>query len=330
MIRHLKKVAPQPIKSAARWLAGTLPRQPRPAILMYHRLGDETFDPWGLVVEEKRFEAQVEWLARQRSVLPLSEFARAYHERRLPDDAVAITFDDAYASTFTAAVPVLEKFGVAATVFVPADLVERGGEFWWDELARLILTFDGDLLRLNGTELRVPPRDSGDALWRPSAAPSTRRQKLFHSIWSELRNSPPEFRDTAMAELRSQIASNPDGSIRPITAEDLRAVRSRNLEFGSHALTHSSLPELSASEKRREICDSVVHCAALTSAQPLTFAYPYGEYDAEAMSLVKEAGYLCAVTSRHGFVSAKSDRFSFPRLRVGNWRPSVLRAALNT
>jgi peptidoglycan/xylan/chitin deacetylase (PgdA/CDA1 family) len=297
---------------------------------MYHRLGHETFDPWGLVVEEKRFEGHIEWLARHRSVLRLSEFALAHRERRLPGDAVAITFDDAYGSTITAAVPILEKFGVAATVFVPASLVERGGEFWWDELARLVFSFEGDLLRLNGTELRVPPGKALDARWRPSAAPSTPRQRLFHSIWSQLRDSQPTYRDAVMAELRSQILCERSGPIRPIGAGELRLLRSRNLEFGSHALTHSSLPALPASEKRREICDSVGHCAALTSAQPLTFAYPYGEYDAEAISLVKEAGYLCAVTSRHGFVSWDAEPFSLPRVRVGNWLPSALRAALNT
>src|SRR4051794_24260192 len=35
------------IRRAARWV----PRKAGPTILMYHRIGLETFDPWGLVVE---------------------------------------------------------------------------------------------------------------------------------------------------------------------------------------------------------------------------------------------------------------------------------------
>ena len=50
-------------KGAARRLAGILPRRPRPAILMYHRIAHETFDPWGLAVQEAVFAEQLEWLA---------------------------------------------------------------------------------------------------------------------------------------------------------------------------------------------------------------------------------------------------------------------------
>ena len=63
---------------------------------MHHRIGSETFDPWGLVVGIRRFEAQLEWLARNRTVLPLSEFVGAHREGRLVRDAVATTFDDGY------------------------------------------------------------------------------------------------------------------------------------------------------------------------------------------------------------------------------------------
>src|SRR5881275_1855421 len=82
------------IRRAARWV----PRKAGPAILMYHRIGIETFDPWGLVVDPDRFAGQLEWLALNRTMLPLTEFARLHLERQLPPDAASLTFDDGYAS----------------------------------------------------------------------------------------------------------------------------------------------------------------------------------------------------------------------------------------
>src|SRR5438874_2448633 len=108
------------LKTAVRRVARLVPRRPRPAILMYHRIGREAFDPWGLAVELVRFAEQVEWLAGNRTVLPLSEFARRQRERQLPADAIALTFDDGYASVLKA-VPLLEKHDLHATVFLPTE-----------------------------------------------------------------------------------------------------------------------------------------------------------------------------------------------------------------
>ena len=74
---------------AVRRLRRLLPSRPAPAILMYHRVGVESFDPWALAVSPARFEAQLEWLARRRSVLPLAEFAALHRQGRLPRDAAA-------------------------------------------------------------------------------------------------------------------------------------------------------------------------------------------------------------------------------------------------
>ena len=148
MIATMTALAPQPVRSALRRARAWLPLPPRPAILMYHRIARESFDPWGLAVEPARFAAQLEWLARRRSVLPLGEFARVHRAGRLKGNAVALTFDDGYASSLKAAVPLLERLGLSATVFLPAELIERGREFWWDELARIVLTFRGKKFRL--------------------------------------------------------------------------------------------------------------------------------------------------------------------------------------
>ena len=106
------------LKAGIRRARHLLPRRPRPAILMYHRIARESFDPWGLVVERNRFAAQIEWLARERAVLPLTEFARLHQKRKLAANAVSLTFDDGYASVLDAVAP-LEKHGWRPAVRAP-------------------------------------------------------------------------------------------------------------------------------------------------------------------------------------------------------------------
>lgn len=85
------------------------------AILTYHSI-----DPSGspISVAPDRFREHVRWLASGRvRVVPLPELAA-----RVPDgddaDAVALTFDDAFANLAAHALPLLHEAGLPATVFV--------------------------------------------------------------------------------------------------------------------------------------------------------------------------------------------------------------------
>jgi peptidoglycan/xylan/chitin deacetylase (PgdA/CDA1 family) len=312
------------MRRAARWL----PRKPCPAILMYHRIGRETFDPWGLVVEPELFAAQAEWLAGNRTVLPLTEFARLHQERTLPSDAIALTFDDGYASVLNA-IPPLQRHRLDATVFLPAELIERRREFWWDELAQIVIGCADETLQLDGMRVTVPPVDERDRLWPPNEPPRTPRQMLFLTIWSRLHAMRPAALDAATAELREQAP--PTGSAvtdRALSPEQARSVSPATVSFGSHGLTHPSLPALTHDEKLREIAESRTRCTALTGTPPATFAYPFGEWDDESAHLVEQAGYKCACATGDAFVGPRSDLFVLPRLHAGNWEVSRLRDML--
>jgi len=311
------------IRRAARWV----PRKPRPAILMYHRIGVETFDPWGLVVEPDRFAAQTEWLARNRTMLPLMDFARLHQERQLPPDAVSLTFDDGYASVLDA-VPLLHKHAIHATVFLPVEIIEQRRRFWWDELAQMIIGWPAETLQLDGTRLSVPPAQEHEERWPPETSPRTPRQKLFESLWSRLHAMRPAVLGAAMAQLREQAPTALGATDRPLTPEELRAVSTDTISFGSHGLAHPSLPVLRHEEKLREIAESHARCEALTGTAPAAFAYPFGELDNASALLVKHAGYTCACATGDAFVSSRSDRFALPRLRAGNWEVSRLRDML--
>ena len=208
MIR-LKSIAPEPLKAVAGWAADRLPLARKPAILMYHRIGDEAFDPWGLSVEESLFEEQLAWLARNRAVVPLSEFAGRHREGRLRNDSVAITFDDGYAATAKTAVRLLTKFGMPATVFLPVELIERGRGFWWDELARIAIGYRGESLCFEGARIAVPQPQPRDSLWRPVPPPPLPARSCFTrcargSVQERRARSRPQWRSFA-ARLRMRL-----------------------------------------------------------------------------------------------------------------------------
>ena len=130
----------------------------RPAILLYHRIATEVFDPWSLAVSPEHFAEQMEWLACNRTILPLAEFARTHSEGTLASDATAITFDDGYACNVQVAAPILERLGLPATIFLPAEIVEQGRPFWWDELQAIVIDHPGEETRLDEEAIALGPR----------------------------------------------------------------------------------------------------------------------------------------------------------------------------
>ncbi|MET8333556.1 polysaccharide deacetylase family protein [Streptosporangium canum] len=102
----------------------------RVPILMYHSVSDHPNDETRpLAVSPGRFAEQLGVL-RDRGFTPmtLSDLVAGMHRTAtMPGRPVAITFDDGYADFHSQALPILERFGYPATVFVTSGWVQDSG-----------------------------------------------------------------------------------------------------------------------------------------------------------------------------------------------------------
>jgi peptidoglycan/xylan/chitin deacetylase (PgdA/CDA1 family) len=100
---------------------------PRGLAVTYHAIAS---GPPPLYIDPSLLERHVEVLVEARvTALTVSELADALRSGSLPERAVAITFDDGFASIAESAAPVLARHGLRATVFAVADHV--GGSSDW-------------------------------------------------------------------------------------------------------------------------------------------------------------------------------------------------------
>mgnify|MGYP005849589707 CR=1 FL=1 len=93
-----------------------------------------------------------------------------------------------------------------------------------------------------------------------------------------------------------------------LTGEKIREMEEAKMEFGSHTLTHPDLTKISINEARRQIFDS--------KGEWQVFCYPAGRFDETVVGLVKEAGYLAAVTTKIGVARQDDDLLELRRVRV--------------
>jgi peptidoglycan/xylan/chitin deacetylase (PgdA/CDA1 family) len=116
-------------------------------ILFYHRVTDAADE---LAATPRRFREQMELLARRGlRVVPVGEVAALLEQGEAPSDVVGLSFDDGYADVAENALPVLERLGFSATVFVATAVVDGTARFSWYAQQPPLLGWDeiGDLDR---------------------------------------------------------------------------------------------------------------------------------------------------------------------------------------
>jgi peptidoglycan/xylan/chitin deacetylase (PgdA/CDA1 family) len=104
-------------------------------VLCYHNVvapGHDGVGEPGLHVACDRFERQMRWLAAHYQVVTLREFVERLAAGRSLCSMAAVTFDDGYAGVYTHALPILDRLGIPATVFLVAEAVGRSAGFAWD------------------------------------------------------------------------------------------------------------------------------------------------------------------------------------------------------
>jgi peptidoglycan/xylan/chitin deacetylase (PgdA/CDA1 family) len=102
---------------------------PWPRILLYHSIKRVLNDPNKIFTSPERFEAHMRYLKwRNLRGVSMKELYRAVTSRNARG-MVGLTFDDGYEDFLHVALPILERFGFSATVFVIAGRL--GGENDW-------------------------------------------------------------------------------------------------------------------------------------------------------------------------------------------------------
>jgi peptidoglycan/xylan/chitin deacetylase (PgdA/CDA1 family) len=217
----------------------------------------------------------------------------------------------------------LEHYDVPATVFLVTGYVGLKQEFWWDELERLLLQ-PGSLpetlrLTINSNtyewRLREAARYSEDAYF-------SQRHSLYVSLWRLLRPLPESERRKIQDELLAWAGAEPAvrSTHRTLSREEVLTLgRGELIEIGSHTVTHPLLSALSPTAQREEIQRSKAELEQVVGRPVSSFSYPYGDYTADTILLVREAGFACACTTDATVIGPGADRFQLPRIMVENW-----------
>lgn len=296
-------------------LAGLRPGGHGLLVLTYHRVLSQSDPLMATEPDAVLFRRQAGFLARHCSVLPLGEAIVRLRASSLPRRAVSITFDDGYANNARVALPILREVGLSATFFVATGYLD-GGCMWNDVVIEAVRGAPEPVLDLGSLGLGRYSLESLDA-----------RRRSLAQLLDRLRYLPGPERSGLSRQVAAQAGVDPPTDLM-MTEAEVRHLHDSGMEIGGHTVSHPILAQLTAAEARREICDGRDRLAEITGVSPRSFAYPNGrpgrDFGPEHTAMVREAGFVAAVTTAPGTVQAEADPWLLPRVTLWSDTPARL------
>lgn len=268
-------------------------------ILAYHRVAElrdtPAVDSRSVSATPECFARQMEHLASNYHVIGMPQLLHAVENgSSLSKRAVLITFDDAYDDFAEIAWPILKRFGLPATMFVPTaypDHPERA--FWADKLYQAFVA-------TSRTEL------DGTPLGRlPLGTPEEKRGSL-----RRLQDYCTTISDEEMVRLLDYVCFDLTGRLlywgSVLSWDQLRRLAQEGLTLGSHTRSHCILTQVTSDRAREEIRGSKEDLKREIGCVLPIFCYPNGNHNDAVVSILRDEGIRLAFTTLSGENRLKS------------------------
>jgi sugar transferase (PEP-CTERM/EpsH1 system associated) len=286
-------------------------------IINYHRvlhaqeLRQYLFTPMALPVSV--FERQMDFFRRRCHVLSLAECLHILqNDLPIPERAVVLTFDDGYKELYTVVRPILEKYQLPVTIFLPTDLIGKNTPLWFDAVARRLQMAD---LRMLAFRDEVP-KEIITIIRRLRNLPSDQCNRSARVAVSKIAELRHDLRMAVVDALMTlEIDSNGSLDITLLNWEMVKEMQATGLfTFGSHTATHSRLDLLPEQELDKEIAASGKLLEEKLNHPAEFFSYPWGCYNDFVVGKVKHSGYRCALALTDAPNFAKADLYKLKRI----------------
>jgi peptidoglycan/xylan/chitin deacetylase (PgdA/CDA1 family) len=283
-------------------------------ILNYHRVLQHE-DPFAIdAITTREFETQIKILHKHFQVLSLPEAVQSLKNDAIDQYSVCITFDDGYQDNFEYAFPILNKYNVPATIFLTTDFINSDKLLWHDEVLRAFKNAQNKTLNVPGLSIDNVSLNSVQ----------DRRATAFR-VLEKLKAFAPDERDSHIEKIQSLLEINNSTENRMmLNWKEVSAMAASGINFGAHTKSHPILSTLDDSCLHDEIIGSKQAIENKINAPITTFAYPNGregDYDQRTISILREAEFACAVTTKSGVNEPENSVYELARIAPWETNP---------
>lgn len=280
-------------------------------VLTYHRVDDPEKRPSlypRVTVTPKEFVGQMQHLVAGYNPVSLEQVLEAMEApvlQALPPRAVLVTFDDAYCDFAEQAWPVMKRYGIPATLFVPTAFPDQPQRtFWWDRLYQALRTTPRrDVVRVPFGEVSVKT--------------AVDRHQTLTRVRDYLKSLPHQQAMDWLEQFCHDLAAKPpEHSV--LSWDALRQLAREGVTMGAHTQTHPLMNRVTPAEAKAEAVQSVNDLKRELGDVAPIFAYPSGGFNEDVVKGLQEVGIKCAFTTVRGINDLRhADALRLRRINVG-------------
>lgn len=261
-------------------------------ILMYHSVPSSQEGSWIDIrwcIEMNKFEEQMAFLAKHRHVISLKYLIDMIDKGiKVPSLTVAITFDDAYKNVLDIAAPILKKYDLPATLFVPTAIVDKALNMWVDELSVAVRYRTKDHFSEEFyIKFNMPVSEH-------HLSPEILITRLEHLL---LTAPDVETRNRILTEVKNELQPTSSPPRLMMNWDEIRTMIRQypNIEIGSHSHDHLALDLLGQDQANQQIKNSIELLEHNAGVKPVLFSYPYNRYSPIVNQILLQNNVVAAV-----------------------------------
>ncbi len=259
------------------------------------------------------FRAMLETVGRVGHAMSMDEVVRTCHSGEpFPKGAFAITFDDGFENNLTVARPILNQFGIPATVYVTSRFIDENGMSWIDRIEYAVEVVRAGILKFPWSQKTF------------SFATVTEKKAILHDIRVHVKSTPELDIDAFVSDIFRQldveeIRSSNEQLDKKMTWSQVRDWCAGGFLIGGHSHTHAILSFLSPFRLEREIDVSLAMMSEKAGIVTPHYSYPEGLahcYSEDVIQILKDRGITCCPTAIDGINQPGADPFHLRRVMV--------------
>ena len=272
-------------------------------IVCYHGIAlvDEARFQHHLFIQPEQLERRLEYLRRNDfPVLPLDEAMQRLERGDLPAGSTVITFDDGFYSVLAAGLPLLQKHGVPATLYVTTYYVEHQMPVFNLAVPYLFWKTRASVVDLSG--LSLPPDVARPHDW-DRLTPEAR-----HSLVDAIRMAGdavgPHERFQLVRDLATRLELDQERFIANrqfglINGPEMAKLQDNGVAIELHTHRHRSPGDRDAAEAEIRKNQAVIE--RIITRRARHFCYPSGREDRWDDDWLTGCGIVSATVTRSGF-----------------------------
>lgn len=315
MLKQLKQVALSGLKTLgvftlveeSKW------RQSRLLIIAYHGISLEDEHKWDpdLFMSPDYFRARLQMLKKSGcTVLPLGEAIQRLYANDLPENCVALTFDDGYYDFYQQAHPILREFNFPATLYLTTFYVHYNRPVFTAICSYLLWKRRDATLKL-----REIIGQEGEFDLSTKAARAVACNHLIE--FARQQEFSAEEKDALVAKLARHLKLDYDALcakriLHLLAPDEVRQLAAAGVDVQMH--THRHRSPLDRALFQWEIEENRNSIQAMTGGSATHFCYPSGIFSDSFLPWLEGLNVVSATTCEPSFATRHSHPLLLPRL----------------